>query len=93
MGEQIESRVRKCNKKFWNVLQSIKKSFRFYDLYSAIVSKAKYEAIHGEGLKILSRRQILQRLTITLAQVKPENTSENVVNKIRQIISSFYREK
>ena len=34
---------------------------------------------------------MLQRLPIALAQVKAGNTSENVLNKIRQIIYSLYR--
>ena len=34
---------------------------------------------------------MLQRLPIALAQVKAVNTSENVLNKIRQIIYSLYR--
>ena len=36
---------------------------------------------------------MLQRLPITLAQVKTGNTSENLLNEIRQIIYSLYREK
>ena len=36
---------------------------------------------------------MLQRLPIALAQVKAGNTSENLVNLIRQIIYTFYREK
>ena len=36
---------------------------------------------------------MLQRLPITLTQVKAGNTSENLLNEIRQIIYSFYREK
>ena len=34
---------------------------------------------------------MLQRLPIALAQVKAGNTSENVLNKIRQVIYSLYR--
>ena len=33
---------------------------------------------------------MLQRLLIALAQVKLDNTSEKVLNEIRQIIYSFY---
>ena len=36
---------------------------------------------------------MLQRLPIALAQIKAGNTSENVLNEIRQIIYSLYREK
>ena len=34
---------------------------------------------------------MLQRLPIALAQVKAGNTSENLLNEIRQIIYSLYR--
>ena len=36
---------------------------------------------------------MLQRLPIALEQVKAGNTSENLLNEIRQIIYSFYRAK
>ena len=36
---------------------------------------------------------MLQRLLIALAQVKAGNTSENLLNEIRQIIYSLYRAK
>ena len=59
------------------------------ELHLKLNAKQKY----GEGLKILSPKQILQRLPIALAQVKAGNTSKNLLNKIRQIIYSLYREK
>ena len=36
---------------------------------------------------------MLQRLPIALAQVKAGDTSENLLNEIREIIYSLYREK
>ena len=36
---------------------------------------------------------MLQRLPIGLAQVKAGNTSENLLNEIRQIMYSLYRAK
>ena len=36
---------------------------------------------------------MLQRLSIALAQVKAGSTSENLLNEIKQIIYSLYREK
>ena len=36
---------------------------------------------------------MLQRLPIALAQVKAGNTSENLLNEIRQIIYSLYQAK
>ena len=45
------------------------------------------------NLIILSPKQMLQRLPITLAKVKAGHTSENILNKIFQIIYSLYWEK
>ena len=46
-----------------------------------------------EGLKILTPKQMLQRLLIALAQVKAGNTSKNLLNEIRQMIYFLYRAK
>ena len=54
---------------------------------------AKCKVKYGEGLEILTPKQMLQRLPIVRAQVNAGNTSENLVNKIRQIIYSLYRAK
>ena len=54
-----------------------------------MLSEAKYKAKYGRGLKILTPKQMLQRLPMTLAQVKAGYTSENVLNEIRQIIYFF----
>ena len=45
------------------------------------------------NLKILEPKQMSQRFPIALAQVKAGNTSENLLNEIRQIIYSLYRAK
>ena len=58
-----------------------------------VVSEPKYNLIYGEGLKILTSKQMLQILPITLAQVKADNTSDNLLNEIRQIRYSFHRAK
>ena len=36
---------------------------------------------------------MLQRLSIVLSQIKAGNTSENLLNEIKQIIYSLYRAK
>ena len=60
---------------------------KFYDDYSLMMSEAKYKAnkdeTKGKGLKILTPKQMLQRLPIALAQVKARNNSENLLNEIR----------
>ena len=45
------------------------------------------------GRKILTPKQILQRLPIALAQVKASNNSESLLNEIRQIVYSLYQSK
>ena len=47
----------------------------------------------GKGLKILTPKQMLQRLPIALAQVKAGNNSENLLNEIRKIVYSLYQSK
>ena len=62
-----------------------------------MLSDANYNAKQDEtkekGLKILTPKQMLQRLPIALAQVKAGNNSENLLNEIREIIYSLYQSK
>ena len=44
-------------------------------------------------LKVLTPKQMLQRLPIALAQVKAGNNSESLLNEIRQIVYSLYQSK
>ena len=44
-------------------------------------------------LKVLTPKQMLQRLPIALAQVKEGNNSESLLNEIRQIVYSLYQSK
>ena len=44
-------------------------------------------------LKILTPKQMLQRLPITLAQVKAGKNSQNLLNEVRKIIYSLYQLK
>ena len=45
-----------------------------------------YKTKQGTGLKILTLKQMLQRLLIALAQVKTSNNSRSLLNEIRQIV-------
>ena len=47
----------------------------------------------SEQLKIVTPNQMLKRLPIALAQVKAGNNSESLLNEIRQIVYSLYRQK
>ena len=52
-----------------------------------------YKTKQGTGLKILTPKQILQRLSIALAQVKAGNNLQRLLNEIRQIRYSLYQSK
>ena len=62
---------------------------KFFNDYSLMVSEAKNKATKGTELKILTPKKMLQRLPITLAQVKAGNNSENLLNEIRKIVYSI----
>ena len=47
----------------------------------------------AKHIKILTPKQMLQRLPVALAEIKAGNTSENLLNEIKQIIYSVYRAK
>ena len=68
-------------------------AIKFYDDYLSMVSEAKPKATKGTGLKMLTPKQMLQRLPIALAQVKAGNNSESLLNEIRQIVYSLYHSK
>ena len=47
----------------------------------------------GSGLKILTKKQMLSRLPILLAQIQAGNNSTKLKNEIRQILYLLYRSK
>ena len=55
--------------------------------------EAKTKATKGTGLKILTSKQMFQRLPIALAQVKAGNNSESLLNEIRKNVYSLYQSK
>ena len=64
-----------------------------FNNYAKNVSRNICKSKQGTGLKILTPKQILQRLPIALAQIKAGNNSESLLNEIRQIVYSFYQSK
>ena len=52
------------------------------------LKQAKHKATKGEGLEIITPKQIL-----SFAQVKAGNNSENLSNEIRQIVYFLYQSK
>ena len=61
--------------------------------YAKNISRNIYESKQGKGLKILTPKQMLQRLPIALAQIKAGNNSESLLNEIRQIVYSLYQSR
>ena len=47
----------------------------------------------GQGIKILTPKQMLNRLPIALAQLQAGNNSNKLKNEIRQLLYSLYRSK
>ena len=76
-----------CNKKYESSLRVRRK--KLSNCFMIILKlHLWYRSIHGEGLKILISEQMLQTLSILLAQVKTGNRSE-----IRQVVYSLYKAK
>ena len=80
--------------KFYN---SREEGIDFFRDYIKILSDANYDSkqneTKGTGLKILTPKQMFQRLPRALVQVKAGNNSESLLNEIRQIVHSLYQSK
>ena len=89
------------NKKKINNLEncyiSREETINFFRDYFEMLSDKNYNAkedeAKGKGLKILTPKQMIQRLAIALAQVNVGNNSENLLNEIRQIVDSLFQAK
>ena len=72
--------------------------FPFEDEQPNIIDMPKLEIEEsaeqkGQGLKILTAKQLIARLPILLAQLKPENNSQKLKNEIRLLLYSLYKSK
>ena len=62
--------------------------------YARNMSRNIYDSKQAEtGLKMLTPKQILQRLPISLAQIKAGNNLQSLLNEIWQIVYSLYQSK
>ena len=65
---------------------------RMFNDYARNMSRNIYDSKQeGTGLKILTPKQMLQRLPIALAQIQAGNNSQSLLNEIRQIVYSLYQ--
>ena len=60
-----------------------------FNNYPREKSRRIYESKQGKGLKILTPKQMVQRLPIALAQIKAGSNSENLLNEIKQTVYSL----
>ena len=65
----------------------------FFGDYGQIILESRKRVIKRKGLRIITPTQMFQRSPIALEQVKPWNTSENLLNEICQFIYSLYQAK
>ena len=72
-----------------NLYNSTEKVVQMFNDYAKNMSRNVYESRQGERLKILTPKQMLQRLPIALAQIKAGNNSESLLNEIRKIVYSI----
>ena len=55
-----------------------------------MISEVKHASFHGIGIKILTPKQMLQKLPIALAEVNSGNTTETLLNEIWKIMFYLY---
>ena len=81
---RLESKDRQNTLKNIKLLYESRQTvIKLFNYYSSISSEAKHKAKYRKELKILSPKQMLQRLPIVYAQVKASNTFENLLNETK----------
>ena len=76
-----------------NLYKSREKVVKMFNDYAKNMSRNIYDSKQGTGLKILTPKQMLQRLPIALAQIKAGNNSQSLLNEIGQIVYCLYQSK
>ena len=77
-----------------NLCKAREEVVEMFNNYARNMSRNIYDSKQeGSGLKILPPKQMLQRLSIALAQIKAGNNSESLLNEIRQIVYFLYQSK
>ena len=78
--------------KFWEGKEKIIDAFES-KIFSIKSKGAGILSSDHSKLKVLTPKQMLQRLPIAYAQVKAGNNAETLLNEIRQIVYSLYESK
>ena len=87
-AEKEPGSVSPNQKKMRRYAKSLKDVVDLYNLKSGSDTSKK-----GEGLKILTNKQMFNRLPILLVQIQAGNNSIKLKNETRQILYSLYRSK
>ena len=66
---------------------------KIVEIVEKILKFNKQNQQKGQGIKILTPNQMLNRLPIALAQLQAGNNSNKLKNEIRQLLYSLYRSK
>ena len=75
-----------------NLYNSREEVFKMFNDYAWNMPRNIYDSKQEEtGLKISTPKQMLQRLPISLAQIKAGNNLQSLLNEIRQIAYSLYQ--
>ena len=73
--------------------KEIEKPDEIVRVVKMILDFNKLKQQKGQGIKILTPNQMLNRLPIALAQLQAGNNSNKLKNEIRQLLYSLYRSK
>ena len=84
-------KTKKKKKKIERYDRDLKNIVDLYNIYN--LKSDSDTSIEGKGLKILTNKQMLNRLPILLAQIEAGSNSKSLKNEMRQILYSLYRSR
>ena len=87
--EDLEKEIKEMSKEEIE----IEKPYNIVKVVKKILEINKINQQKGQGIKILTPNQMLNRLPITLAQLQAGNNSNKLKNEIRQLLYSLYHSK
>ena len=67
-----------------NLYNSREEVIKLCNDYPKTIAESKYKIKHGTELKILTPKQMLQRLPLALSKIKAGNNSESLIKRFRQ---------
>ena len=73
--------------------EEIEKPYNIVKIVEKILKFNEQNQQKGQGIKILTPNQMLNRLPIALARLQAGNSSNKLKNEIRQLLYSLYRSK